>query len=56
MICDPCIKAATVNAKVVAAADEHGSKNVILVDHPENCGCPCQHRAPGSWKGKKNSA
>lgn len=53
MICDGCAKIALQNSKVVTAAEEHGTKNLILADHPENCGCPCQHRFPGSWKGNK---
>lgn len=55
MICDGCAKTAAVNAKVVEAAEKHGSKNLILADHPKNCGCPCQHGFPGSWKGTKGA-
>lgn len=53
MICQECAKAADVNAKVMAAVEEHGGKNPILVSHPQDCKCPCMHMAPGSWKGKK---
>lgn len=54
MICDPCAKTAEVNARVLEEVEKHGgAKNVIFADHPKNCGCPCQHRTPGSWKGKK---
>lgn len=56
MICDGCAKVALQNSKVVEEAEKHGTKNLILADHPENCGCPCQHRFPGSWKGTKVNA
>lgn len=45
MICDLCKKAAE------EPADETGTGNV----HPQNCGCPCQHRSPGAWKGTKET-
>lgn len=53
MICRGCAQAADVNAKVVAENEKHGGKNVILVPHPDDCKCPCMHKAPGAWKGEK---
>jgi hypothetical protein len=54
MICRECATAAATNAKLLEEADKHDVKNVILLDHPENCGCPCMHMRPGAWKGDKN--
>lgn len=54
MICDPCKKAADVNAKVLEEVEKHGGKNPNLVLHPGNCGCPCMHKKPGAWKGSKS--
>jgi hypothetical protein len=53
MICTECATAAAVNAKILEEAEKHENPNVVLNDHPENCGCPCMHMRPGAWKGKK---
>jgi hypothetical protein len=52
MICKECIDAATRNAEIKANVEE-GQPQIHWADHPENCGCPCQHKPVGSWKGDK---
>jgi hypothetical protein len=53
MICKECATAAAVNAKLLEESEKRDIKDVKLTDHPKNCGCPCMHMRPGSWKGKK---
>jgi hypothetical protein len=53
MICKECIDAATRNAEIKANVEE-GQPQIHWADHPENCGCPCQHKPVGSWKGEKS--
>lgn len=53
MICKECATAAAVNAKLLEESEKRDIKDVKLTDHPENCGCPCMHMRPGTWKGKK---
>jgi hypothetical protein len=38
MICDRCRRAA----------------DGLRKTHPKNCGCSCQHKPRGSWKGTKS--
>lgn len=49
MICDPCKLAADENAQPSA----YIGLEPKLVPHPQDCGCPCQHKPVGAWKGKK---
>jgi hypothetical protein len=53
MICDPCKKAADLNAVVFEKADKEGTKPETMAGHPQNCACPCMHKTPGAWKGVK---
>jgi hypothetical protein len=52
MICKECADAADRNAEIQKSVDE-GGVQVHWADHPEDCKCPCMHKAPGSWKGVK---
>lgn len=52
MICKECADAADRNAEIQKSVDEGGIQT-HWVDHPEDCKCPCMHKAPGSWKGRK---
>lgn len=49
MICKKCRKAAKKNRKIFT---EHGwvPRCCPMKPHPENCGCPCQHRVPTQWE------
>lgn len=49
MICKECATAAKINKQ----PDAYIGTDRKPVLHPDNCGCPCQHKPVGSWKGMK---
>lgn len=54
MICKDCIEAAECNATIKRQCEELDTpRPENSIPHPENCGCPCQHKPVGSWKGDK---
>lgn len=53
MICKECADAADQNAEIQKAVASGKGIQLHWVAHPENCKCPCMHKAPGSWKGRK---
>lgn len=53
MICKECADAADRNAEIQKAVESGKGIQLHWAAHPENCKCPCMHKAPGSWKGLK---
>ena len=54
MVCNECRQAVELELKVREAqkTSKLWKKNPIMPVHPKTCGCTCQHRPLGSWKGK----
>lgn len=54
MICTDCATAADLTAKVEEAKKTSSlwRTSPIMPVHPVDCGCSCQHKPPGSWKGE----
>lgn len=50
MICTDCAKAADLNAKAASQGWPLGNFTAV---HPGNCGCACQHKPTGVWKGER---
>lgn len=44
MICEGCIEGAD------ESRNDFDEGQVYYLAHPDNCGCPCQHRQPQQWE------
>ncbi len=46
MICSKCAEAADQNR----LHNDNGAYKWTIGNHPENCGCTCQHKMPEQWE------
>ncbi len=54
MICKQCAEVGATN-RIRYEMSIHPDAEVLawdttLVEHPQNCGCPCMHKTPTQWE------